>query len=137
MTSYLTLPRAIFVLHHFLQRIKAIKQILLKHEKSLITANMAEQKIFRGKVNKLKNEILGLRTSFTHSKAEIENLKEGNCNGSSSLDATRRADAAIIDGLNLSNLISAIINMELLIRTELNTTKINILRKINDYHFEL
>jgi hypothetical protein len=53
------------------------------------------------------------------------------------LDATRRADAAIIDGLNLSNLISAITNMELLIRTELNTTKINILRKINDYHFEL
>jgi len=46
-------------------------------------------------------------------------LKEGNCDGRSSLDATRRADAAIIDGLNLSNLISAITNMELLIRTEL------------------
>jgi len=48
-----------------------------------------------------------LLTLFTNAQEEIEHLNKGNCNGSSSLDATRRADAATIDGLNSRNLISA------------------------------
>lgn len=49
-----------------------------------------------------------LLTLFTYSQEEIERLKEGNCKGKSSWEDTRRADAAMIDGLNSNNFVSAI-----------------------------
>lgn len=50
--------------------------------------------------------MINLHTLLTYWQSESEALKEENCNGNSSWDAERRADAAITDGLNSENFMS-------------------------------
>lgn len=79
-----------------------------------------------------------LLTWFTCSQDKIEVLKEANCNGNSSWDDKRTADAAITDGLNSSNLISVtktrFINLGLSLLFIRTTETIKLMRA---YHYEL
>lgn len=49
----------------------------------------------------------GIYTLFTYEQLDVAFLKHGYCKGNNSWAAERRADAAIIEGLNFKSLISA------------------------------
>lgn len=49
----------------------------------------------------------GMYTLFTYEQLDVAFLKHGYCKGNNSWAAERRADAAIIEGLNFKSLISA------------------------------